>query len=303
MFKHKKFTLNQRELKALINLLDDPDEEVYTHVKARLMNLGNEIIPMLESVWEMGDPFNNLVQTRIENIIHDIQFFNIKNALLNWACNEYDDLLKGVILVAKYQYPDLDEKQIYRKIDQIIQDVWIELNDNLTGIEKVKVINHILFDVHGFSGNTTNYHAPQNSFINHVLESKKGNPLSLAILYAIIAKRLDLPIYGVNLPEHFILAYVADNEILKVITRADNDFGVLFYINPFSRGAAFSKKEIDAFLAQLKLKPKDSYFKPCSNIDIVKRLLNNLIFSYEKLGYPKKSEELKELLEVISNCD
>lgn len=295
--------MNQGELKALINLLDDPDEEVFTHVKARLMNLGDKIIPMLESVWEMGDPFNNLVQTRIENIIHDIQFTNIKNAIINWAQNESNDLLKGVILVAKYQYPDLDEKQIYRKIEQIIQDVWIELNDNLTGIEKVKVINHILFDVHGFSGNTTNYHAPQNSFINHVLESKKGNPLSLAILYAIIADRLDLPIYGVNLPEHFILAYVADNEILKVITRADNDYGVLFYINPFSRGAAFSKKEIDAFLAQLKLKPKDSYFKPCSNIDIIKRLLNNLIFSYEKLGYPKKSEELRELLEAVSNYE
>lgn len=295
--------MNQGELKALINLLDDPDEEVFTHVKARLMNLGDKIIPMLESVWEMGDPFNNLVQTRIENIIHDIQFTNIKNAIINWAQNESNDLLKGVILVAKYQYPDLDEKQIYRKIEQIIQDVWIELNDNLTGIEKVKVINHILFDVHGFSGNTTNYHAPQNSFINHVLESKKGNPLSLAILYAIIADRLDLPIYGVNLPEHFILAYVADNEILKVITRADNDYGVLFYINPFSRGAAFSKKEIDAFLAQLKLKPKDIYFKPCSNIDIIKRLLNNLIFSYEKLGYSKKSEELRELLEAVSNYE
>ncbi|MFN4234214.1 MAG: transglutaminase-like domain-containing protein [Bacteroidia bacterium] len=291
------------ELKALINLLDDPDEEVYTHVKERLIDLGDEVIPLLENVWEMGDPFNNVVQTRIENIIHDIQFSSIKKALVNWAKNESDDLLKGIILVAKYQYPDLDEKNIYRKIDQIIQDVWIEFNDNLTGIEKVKVINHILFDVHGFSGNTTNYHAPQNSFINNVLESKKGNPLSLAILYAVIAHRLDLPIYGVNLPEHFILAYVADNEVLRLITQSDNEYGVLFYINPFSRGAAFSKKEIDAFLAQLKLKPKDSYFKPCTNIDIIKRTLNNLIFSYEKLGYPQKSEELSQLLKAISNFE
>jgi regulator of sirC expression with transglutaminase-like and TPR domain len=295
--------LKPNEIKALINLLDDPDEEVFTHVKERLLDLGNEVIPLLENVWEMGDPFNTIIQSRIENIIHDIQFSTVKKSLLNWANNESHDLLKGIILVAKYQYPDLDEKLIHRKIDQIIQDVWIELNDNLTGIEKVKVINHILFDVHGFSGNTTNYHAPQNSFINNVLESKKGNPLSLSILYAIIAHRLELPIYGVNLPEHFILAYVADNEILKAITLADNDYGVLFYINPFSRGAAFSKKEIDAFLSQLKIKPKDSYFKPCSNIDIVKRAINNLIISYDKLGYSKKSEELRDLLEAISTFD
>jgi regulator of sirC expression with transglutaminase-like and TPR domain len=295
--------LKPNEIKALINLLDDPDEEVFTHVKERLLDLGNEVIPLLENVWEMGDPFNTIIQSRIENIIHDIQFSTVKKSLINWANNESHDLLKGIILVAKYQYPDLDEKLIHRKIDQIIQDVWIELNDNLTGIEKVKVINHILFDVHGFSGNTTNYHAPQNSFINNVLESKKGNPLSLSILYAIIAHRLELPIYGVNLPEHFILAYVADNEILKAITLADNDYGVLFYINPFSRGAAFSKKEIDAFLSQLKIKPKDNYFKPCSNIDIVKRAINNLIISYDKLGYSKKSEELRDLLEAISTFD
>lgn len=295
--------MKPNEIKALINLLDDPDEEVFSHVKERLLDLGSEVIPLLENVWEMGDPFNNILQTRIENIIHDIQFSTVKKSLLNWAKNESQDLLKGVIIVAKYQYPDLDEKVIHRKIDQIIQDVWIELNDNLTGIEKIKVINHILFDVHGFSGNTTNYHAPQNLFINNVLESKKGNSLSLSILYAIIAHRLELPIFGVNLPEHFILAYVADNEILKALTLVDNNFGVLFYINPFSRGAAFSKKEIDAYLSQLKITPKDSYFKPCSNITIVKRLINNLIISYDKLGYAKKCEELRDLLETISDFD
>ena len=83
-------------------------------------------------------------------------------------------------------------------------------------MEKVRVLNHIIFDVHGFSGNTANFHAPQNSYINNVLESKKGNPLSLSVLYAVIAQRLDVNIYGVNLPEHFILAYVEDSHYLPV---------------------------------------------------------------------------------------
>jgi regulator of sirC expression with transglutaminase-like and TPR domain len=109
------------------------------------------------------------------------------------------------------------KKNLRKQVQQIKHDVWLEINDELTAMEKVKIINHILFDVHQFSGNIANYHAPQNSFINSVLETKKGNPVSLGILYMIIAQELQIPIYGVNLPEHFIVAYV--DEYAKLICR------------------------------------------------------------------------------------
>jgi regulator of sirC expression with transglutaminase-like and TPR domain len=172
------------------------------------------------------------------------------------------------------------------------------LNSNLTALEKVKVINHIIFEVHGFSGNTTNFHAPQNSYINNVLESKKGNPLSLSILYAILAQSLNIPIYGVNLPEHFVLAYREDHSVLPV--QASQPTRVLFYINAFSKGSVFSRKEIDSFLKQLKLDPEPGYFEPCSNIDIIKRLIRNLIYSFEKLGYTDKMKELHTLLQSLN---
>lgn len=291
--------MEQAELKALINLLDDPDEVVFNHVKDKLLSMGHEVIPVLENVWEMGDPFNNLVQTRIENIIHKIQYDTIADEMRQWAEEGAKDLLAGALIVAKYQYPDLNDEKIKTKIEQITQDIWLELNDNLTALEKVKIINHIIFDVHGFSGNTANFHAPQNSYINNVIESKKGNPLSLSILYTIVSQKLNIPIFGVNLPEHFILAYKADDKVTEIISKEDNPYGVLFYINPFSRGAVFSKKEIDAFLKQLKLEPRTQFFQPCSNIEMVERLVRNLINSYEKLGYPKKIEELNALLAAL----
>jgi regulator of sirC expression with transglutaminase-like and TPR domain len=291
--------MNSNELNALINLLDDPDEEIFSMVKGKLLSLGHDVIPVLENVWEMGDPFNNLVQTRIETIIHKIQFDSICSALKQWAEDGAIDILTGAILVARYQYPDLDENKIKSKLDQISRDVWIELNDHLTALEKVRILNHIIFDVHGFSGNTSNYHAPQNSYINNVVESKKGNPLSLSILYAIVAQKLSIPIYGINLPQHFILAYV-DTESHQD-PELEHDGQVLFYINPFSRGAVFSKKEIDSFLKQLNLESDEAFYQPCSNMDIIKRLIANLIYSYEKLGYPSKKEELQNLLLVLNN--
>ncbi len=287
--------MNKKEINALITLLDDPDETVYTQVKDRFISIGSPVIPYLELAWE--NAFEMLIQKRIEDIIHTIQFDTLNKELLLWASREQDDLLKGILLIARYQYPDLDEDKIRRHIQQITHDVWLELNEELTALEKVKIINHILFEVHQFSGNISNYHAPQNSFFNIVLESKKGNPVSLSILYLLVAKELKVPVYGINLPEHFIVAYV--DEAINLLDLSDKNpsaDNVLFYINPFSKGIIFSRGDIDQFLKQLNLQPQPVFYRPCSNIDIIRRVMRNLIYSYEKLGHVEKIEELKRLL-------
>jgi regulator of sirC expression with transglutaminase-like and TPR domain len=290
--------MNQAEVNALIDLLDDPDLDIFNNIKDRLMSYGEEVIPELESAWEAS--FNNLVQNRIEDIIHNIQFTNIRTKLEAWAGKVDPSLMEGAILIAKYQYPDLDEERIINKIEVIKRDIWLELNPNLTALEKVRVMNHIIFEIHGFSGNTVNFHAPQNSYLNNVLESKKGNPLSLSILYSVIAQSLGLPVYGVNLPEHFILAYKDEFEDLEL---EDHPYGVLFYINTFSKGTVFGKREIDTFLRQINMQPLDMFYEPCTNIDIVRRMLRNLIAAYEKLGYPEKVQDLEQLILALGTTE
>lgn len=289
--------MNPKEIDSLIKLLDDTDKEVYTHIEEKLLSLGSHVIPFLETAWSQS--FDALLQERIEKIIHRIQFDSLKVELRKWYKEESKDLLKGTILIAKYQYPDLDEEKIIVTLEQIKRDIWLELNDKLTALEIVKVINHIFFSVHGFSGNTANYHAPQNSYINNVLESKKGNPLSLSIIYSLIAQGLDLPIYGVNLPEHFILAY-KDNQPILPDAAEEKSPRILFYINVFSKGTVFNRKEIDVFLKQLKIKPEMEYYEPSSNVAILQRLVRNLMFSYHKLGHTDKISELQELMDALN---
>jgi regulator of sirC expression with transglutaminase-like and TPR domain len=288
-----KTEMSLKEVIALITLLDDPDEVIYDQVKNRFVTLGPPAIPHLETAWE--NSFDAIMQRRIEIIIHTIQFETLQKALKHWANEEQDDLLRGILILAHYQYPDLDENKVRKQLHQIKQDVWLELHEDLTALEKIKIINHILFEVHMFSGNITNYHAPQNSFINHVLENKKGNPLMLSVIYMLICKELSVPVYGINLPQHFVLAYL--NDYANLIDVNDNTLSnnILFYINPFSKGLMFNQKDIDQFLKQLNLESEPKYYLPCSNIEIIKRCLNNLIFSYEKLGYIEKVQELKDL--------
>lgn len=285
--------MNLKEVIALITLLDDPDDGIYSEVKNRFIILGPPAIPHLETAWE--NSFDALMQKRIEGIIHTIQFKALQNALKYWAEHEQDDLFRGCAIIARYQYPDLDENKLKKQLHQIKQDVWLELHDDLTAIEKVKIINHIMFEVHQFGGNITNYHAPQNSFINVVLETKKGNPVMLSVIYALICKELGIPIYGVNLPQHFVLAYVNDFANLFDPSHKTLSDNILFYVNPFSKGLIFNQGDVDSFIKQLNVEPENKYYLPCSNLDIIKRLLNNLIYSFDKMGYAEKVKELKEL--------
>ncbi len=284
--------MTEKEIQALITLLDDPDKEIYNAVSQTLFDKGIEIVPELEKAWETSSASS--VQDRLENIIHKIQLNHIHTSLSIWIKNGASDLLEGSFIVAKYQYPDLGFYELTQEVDKLRHDIWLELNDNLTALEKVRVINHILFDIHKFTGNNSNYYSPQNSFINQVLQSKKGNPISLSIIYAVVAQKLGLPIYGVNLPKNFILAY--KDEYHQLFPSGDE---VLFYINPFNKGAVLGKKEIDTFLKQQNLNQDESFYKPCSNIEILQRVILNLIYSYEKLGYETKVKDLNSMLKVI----
>lgn len=292
--------MDKQELNALISLLDDPDKDVFIHVREKLLSIGEKVVPALENVWEQS--FDTGIQSKVENIIHEIQFNTTVQSLKEWALDHEQNLLTGAIIIAKYQYPDLNIDKLKRQIQQIRQDIWLELNDKLTALEQVKIINHILFDVHNFSGNTQNYHAPQNSYINNVLESKKGNPLSLSLVYLIVAQDLKIPIYGVNLPEHFVLCYKDIHQLLSVKTKRDEEMmtkGILFYINPFSKGAVFGKGQLDIYLKKMDLKIEASHYQPCTNLEMIKRLLRNLVFSYKKLGYAEKQDEIQKMLDAL----
>jgi regulator of sirC expression with transglutaminase-like and TPR domain len=279
-------------ISALIKLLDDPDEKAYGLIREKIYSLGMEALPSLEKALE--NTFDPLVLERIQELSRQLQRENLYVDFVNWIKLGSSDLLNGFMLVAKTQYPNLDEKEIQTKVEQIRMDVWLELHENLTALENVKVLNHILFGVHQFDGNKINTSAPQNSYINTFLESHQGSPLSLGMLYIIISRKLGLPIYGVNLPQHFILAYLTD-EGLENPTEED----VLFYINPFNKGAVFTRREIELFIRQMKIKPERSFFAPCSNLDIIQRLINNLIFAYDQLGYSDKILDLETLLNAF----
>ncbi|MCC8410864.1 transglutaminase-like domain-containing protein [Mucilaginibacter sp. UR6-1] len=283
--------LNTAEINSLIKLLDDPDQEIFEHVHQKLRSLGGGAIEHLEAAFT--EAFDPLLQERIANLVHEIQFGLLKNDLKLWIHSGAFDLLQGALIINRYQYPDLDEQKVINQIEAIKRDIWLQMMNEGSPVEQVKLINHVFYNIYGFSGNTTNHQDPQNSYLNQVLETKKGNQISLAIIYSIVAQKLDIPVYGVNLPQHFILAYLDEG------SQSEFESGILFYINAFNKGFIFGRRDVDMFLKQLKLNPDKQFYEPCSNTDIIKRVIRNLISAYEHLGSADKVTELNELLEIV----
>jgi regulator of sirC expression with transglutaminase-like and TPR domain len=283
--------INPTEVNSLIRLLDDPDSEIFEHVHKKLLSFGGEAIEYLEMAWE--EAFDPIQQERIAGLVHEIQFASLKKDLQLWHQSGAFDLLQGILIINRYQYPDLDEQKIINQIENIKRDIWIQMMNEASPAEQVKLINHVFYSIYGFSGNTANHQDPQNSYISQVLETKKGNQISLAIIYSIIAQKLDIPVYGVNLPQHFILAYL--DETLQ----SEFESGILFYINAFNKGFIFGRRDVDMFLKQLNLKFDKQFYEPCSNTDIIKRVIRNLISAYEHLGSSEKVSELTELLWIM----
>ena len=279
-------------ISALIKLLDEPDETAFGLIRNQIFSIGPDALAPLEKALE--NTFDSLVQERIQEIIRKLYQENLYVDFVNWLNLGSDDLLKGFILVTQTQYPALNEEEIRITVEQLKMDVWIELHENLTALENVKVINHVLFDQHHFDGNKSDMNAPQNSYVNTFLETHKGSPLSLGILFIILAQKLGMPVFGVNLPQHFILAYLTEPGISN-----PGEDDVLFYINPFNKGAVFTRREIELFIREMKFKPEKSFFSPCTNPDIIRRLINSLISSYNQYGYLDKIEELQNLLNAF----
>lgn len=275
--------MDKKKIQALVSLMSDDDREVREHVSQELMLLGEAVIPYLVEAVETAE-LDSVYQDRLINMVHLLQYDSLQAKLATWTLMGGENLLEGMAMVASYQYPEVTLEKLQPEIDRYYYDAWIRLRSDMHPYDQVRVLNEVLLQEANFSANGANFHSPGNSMINVVLESKKGNPISLCVVYLLVAQKLGLPIYGVNLPNIFILTYKSES--------------IQFYINVFSKGIIFSRKDIDSFIKQLKLEKSDVFYEPCSHIDIVQRVLRNLMASFDHLGEAEKMAEVETLLNI-----
>jgi len=287
----------------MVSLLDDPDPEIYRRVQQDLDALGVHAVAQLEELWIQTEEVKE--RRSLEKVIHRLQWNDIQCHLTAWLEGDRSDLLSALCIIARYQYPNLDEQAVRQTLQAIRIEVWMGLNEQMTALEQVRHLNFVLFRVHKFRGNTDEYLNPNNNFINKVLETRKGNPLMVGLVYMLIAQKLDLPIYGVNLPQHFVLAYLEQGSYSGQNKSEDFQQGSyrrpLFYINAFNMGSVFGKRDVDQFLKMVQVEPKDQFYRACTNTEILLRLCANLESSYRDAEEFHKISEIQALQKLIKD--
>jgi regulator of sirC expression with transglutaminase-like and TPR domain len=282
------------EIKALLQLIDDPDEEVYHTVSEKLVSFGKEIIPNLENLWESIT--NEDTQERIELLIHRVHLRDLTEDFRNWR-DKKGNLLEGAILVARYHYPDLQATTVLQEIEKLRRNMWLELNNYLTPIEKINVLNSIFYNYYKQSGVEISYDSPDPFLINKTLETRKGNSISNGIIFTALCELLDIPVRPINIPRQFILAYF-DTQYATLNPVGHSSEKINFYVDPLG-GQLYSHKDIENYFRKLSVPPVSSYFRPLSDRRIIQFLLEELSKCFDNERNYYKMDELRILSELL----
>lgn len=288
-----KFVEYDPQLDALISLLDEPDPGSFLKIRDRIFAYGTSAVPMLETAWE--HTFDAVLQQRIETIIHNIQYEQLFLDLTKWAHYGNGNLLEGYILFTRFQYQSIDEETIRQQVHAFRRDIWLEMNDNLTALEKVKVLNHIIFDLYKIQLPSRQSTEPRYLFLNNLLDTRTGYSISVGLLYTLLAQSLDLPVKGLILPgERYVMAWFDQtgkrgNEIQRA----------MFFINPENRGGVFTRNEIVSLLRKLKIASDEVYFRPVSPAAIIDKLFELLSYLVSSGGDVNKQSEIEHLRSAL----
>ena len=284
-----------KELTALLQLIDDPDTEVYETVARQILHYGKAIIPSLEAVWETVP--DELVQERIETLIHRVHFEDLQDEVRQWANSRHPELLRGAILVAKYQFPDMNIPALLSQFDQMRRNVWLELNNYLTPLEQINVFNSILYSYYKLQGHELSKRELKHFFINNVMDSHQGNAYSIGVLYLALAELLDIPLFAVDIPRQFVFAYI---DTLEHFNRPGDEYTrqIQFFVDP-TTGTVYTQREVEAYLRNINARDKEQYLTPLTNKRIIYKMIEELALCYRYKREEAKADELQQLMQLL----
>jgi hypothetical protein len=278
--------------RSLIQLLDDPDNLVFEAVSEKILQVGIAMVPDLEMAAKQA--MSSVLFERIEHIIKILHFNQLKEDFRQWILNPNPRLIDGAWLMARYQFPDLSKQDFYKSIKPLRDEIWLELSDTLTALEKITVMNTLVFGRKRVLLNSDHPNSPGNNFIHRMIETGKANAHSINLLYAILAQESGIPLFVVDTPDYPLLAYV--DMPFGVDENLDPElFDVLFYVNPVDKGLLHSRSNITEFLIRQKLPLDPIYYNPRANTEFIRICLNRLSLDYDYSGSKIRSMHIEDL--------
>ncbi|MBI5630567.1 MAG: hypothetical protein HY921_06760 [Elusimicrobia bacterium] len=273
---------SESELRSLVLLLDEDDAASLDLVCRQILMIGEPIIPYLE---ELRLKSGSEIAAKAESLARQVRFKNLREAFLRLSVSPKPSLEKGALLIARFGYPGLDPAVYGSWFDRVATELEDSLPTDADEAVAFQRLNLHVFQAMGFAGNETRYYDPDNSYLNRVIETRRGIPISLSVLYILLAHRLRLPVYGVGTPGHFLVAF--------------NPGSYTCYIDTFHHGKLLDVNEVRRMLVRSGYEFREEFLRPCPTREILVRMMRNLISVYQKEGLVDRAEMLSTLVEIV----
>jgi regulator of sirC expression with transglutaminase-like and TPR domain len=274
--------LDDKALRSLVSLLDDEDPRSRELVRQRLLDAGSAALPFLEEARAASEP---ALAARFDEMADELRFRALRREFAALAAERVPDLETGALLLSRFGHPRADPAVYRTWLDRVAAAVAEEIPEDAGTSEAVRRLAAHLFQAMGFSGNEANYYDPDNSYLSRVIDTRRGIPVTLSVLFLLLARRLKIPAYGVGTPGHFLLGYREDGEE--------------HFLDPFRQGRRMTPPEVRRMLVRNGYEYKASYLRACGPREILVRMMRNLLSIYQKTGAAERAEKLSSLVESV----
>lgn len=276
---------NKKEIESLIYLLDDPDPAVQTGIQKRFKEIGEHAVPVLDQY--RSETVRSSEKESISEIIYQITFSNVLDEfsdILDQGVNNRRQLEHALLTLSKFGNPTLRIQDFQKKLDKLSSGIGSEISYTPSITEKMQILLQYVFRELRFRGDSTDYHHPDNAYLDRVIDRRKGLPIMLSTVVMFLGRRLNLPFYGVNMPIHFMLMYKTHNQDIL--------------IDPFDGGTIVTYNQCCYFLKKNGIEPRPEHLEKADESDILVRCIRNLKHSYTKNGNEQRVDGLQKLLQI-----
>lgn len=277
--------LSESQRAALLTLLTDDDPAVYRKIRQKIIAYGPAASAWLRPHSFSRDP---ILRRRAQEIVLSFDRQAADNEFLGFCLNNGQnfDLEEGAWTLTQTQYPDINVDGYRALLDSFAADIREELPSDANPEDLLGVVNRYLFEGLGFAGNEEQYYNPEDSYLNRVLDRRTGNPISLCLIYLLIASRLRLPITGIGLPGHFVCRYQSSSAEI--------------YVDAFNGGKLLTKADCIQYLLQGNYSVREDYLTPVSPRRLLLRVCGNLHQIYLHLEQTEPATRVQRYLVALA---
>ena len=281
------------EINALLNLIEDPDDDVYQTITKRFIGFGQNVIPVLNEFQELTD--DPVQVAKINAIISQISISCIETAVTDWLNIEDQSVLEASLFIAAYLNPEYDRDRLFFEIEKIRKTIWLELNDYLTPLEEINILNKIIFGHYNYKGVELDYSTINHFDPSHLLTNKLSNTFPLASVYLIIAEMLGVTLLPADVPKQNLLCYVEEGSSIISVEGSD----ILFYIDPLN-GQVYTHRDVENYVKKMNLAHPPVTYTPSNTRNFVQRWIKEIAKAEQSKG---EVERYKALMVLISSMN